>query len=246
MRRAVFDARMKQRMEAQHAERSTEASNAVRRAVFDARMKQRMEAQHAERSTEASNAVRRAVFDARMKQWMEAQRANRSAEASYDTALAKQQLEMVGTERRPTAYEEEDTRPRFDEQLQDTQEYQDGPTWLWTPDQAYMHGDAQRYEQRPSSLIVPVAKAQLNPQWAAGQMDIPADAHEDPVIKRLFNQPASGYRPVALGPYSHAWVPTDLNEYSGDRQLLAGCGKRARRTDVVGGASSSPTISVIS
>ena len=27
---------------------------------------------------------------------------------------------------------------------------------------------------------------------------------------------------------------------------LAGCGKRARRTDVVGGASSSPTISVIS
>ena len=28
--------------------------------------------------------------------------------------------------------------------------------------------------------------------------------------------------------------------------LLAGCGKRARRTDVVGGASSSPTISVIS
>ena len=29
-------------------------------------------------------------------------------------------------------------------------------------------------------------------------------------------------------------------------RLLAGCGKRARRTDVVGGASSSPTISVIS
>ena len=195
------------KMEAARAARSAEASNAVRRAVFDARMKQRMEAQHAERSTEASNAVRRAVFDARMKQWMEAKRANRSTEASYDTALAKQQLEMMGTERRPTAYE-------------DTQEYQDGPTRLWTPDQAYMHGDAQRYEQRPSSVIVPVAKAQLNPQWAAGQMDIPADAHEDPVIKRLFNQPASGYRPVALGSYSHAWVPDDLNEYSGDRQLL--------------------------
>ena len=29
-------------------------------------------------------------------------------------------------------------------------------------------------------------------------------------------------------------------------RLLAGCGKRARRTDVVGRASSSPTISVIS
>ena len=29
-------------------------------------------------------------------------------------------------------------------------------------------------------------------------------------------------------------------------ESLAGCGKRARRTDVVGGASSSPTISVIS
>ena len=29
-------------------------------------------------------------------------------------------------------------------------------------------------------------------------------------------------------------------------EQLAGCGKRARRTDMVGGASSSPTISVIS
>ena len=167
VRRAVFDARMKQRMEAQHAERSTEASNAVRRAVFDARMKQRMEAQHAERSTEASNAVRRAVFDARMKQWMEAQRANRSEEASYDTALAKQQLEMVGTERRPIAYE-------------DTQEYQDGPTWLWTPDQAYMHGDAQRYEQRPSSLIVPVAEPRPTDTYTQGEgVDIPLDARRD-------------------------------------------------------------------
>ena len=40
------------KMEAARAARSAEASNAVRRAVFDARMKQRMEAQHAERSTE--------------------------------------------------------------------------------------------------------------------------------------------------------------------------------------------------
>ena len=31
-----------------------------------------------------------------------------------------------------------------------------------------------------------------------------------------------------------------------DMEHLAGCGKRARRTDVVGGASSSPTVSVIS
>ena len=132
-------------------------------------MKQRMEAQHAERSTEASNAVRRAVFDARMKQWMEAQRANRSEEASYDTALAKQQLEMMGTERRPTAYE-------------DTQEYQDGPTRLWTPDQAYMHGDAQRYEQRPSSLIVPVAEPRPTDTYTQGPIegvDIPLDARRD-------------------------------------------------------------------
>ena len=206
-----------------------------------------MEAARAARSAEASNAVRRAVFDARMKQRMEAQRANRSAEASYDTALAKQQLEMVGTERRPTAYEEEDTRPRFDEQLQDTQEYQDGPTrlmmgtehptayeeedtrprfdeqlqdtqeyqdgterptayeeedtrprfdeqlqdtqeyqdgptWLWTPDQAYMHGDAQRYEQRPSSLIVPVAEPRPTDTYTQGPIegvDIPLDARRD-------------------------------------------------------------------
>ena len=175
VRRAVFDARRSNGW-------SSTCSNAVRRAVFDARMKQRMEAQHAERSTEASNAVRRAVFDARMKQWMEAQRANRSEEASYDTALAKQQLEMVGTERRPTAYEEEDTRPRFDEQLQDTQEYQDGPTWLWTPDQAYMHGDAQRYEQRPSSLIVPVAEPRPTDTYTQGPIegvDIPLDARRD-------------------------------------------------------------------
>ena len=132
-------------------------------------MKQRMEAQHAERSTEASNAVRRAVFDARMKQWMEAQRANRSEEASYDTALAKQQLEMMGTERRPTAYE-------------DTQEYQDGPTRLWTPDQAYMHGDAQRYEQRPSSLIVPVAEPRPTDTYTQGPIegvDIPLDVRRD-------------------------------------------------------------------
>ena len=170
------------KMEAARAARSAEASNAVRRAVFDARMKQRMEAQHAERSTEASNAVRRAIFDARMKQRMEAKRANRSAEASYDTALAKQQLEMVGTERRPTAYEEEDTRPRFDEQLQDTQEYQDGPTWLWTPDQAYMHGDAQRYEQRPSSVIVPVAEPRPTDTYTQGPIegvDIPLDVRRD-------------------------------------------------------------------
>ena len=178
----------------------------------------KMEAARAARSAEASNAVRRAVFDARMKQRMEAQRANRSAEASYDTALAKQQLEMVGTERRPTAYEEEDTRPRFDEQLQDTQEYQDGPTrlmmgterptayeeedtrprfdeqlqdtqeyqdgptWLWTPDQAYMHGDAQRYEQRPSSLIVPVAEPRPTDTYTQGPIegvDIPLDARRD-------------------------------------------------------------------
>ena len=33
---------------------------------------------------------------------------------------------------------------------------------------------------------------------------------------------------------------------AGNDIILAGCGKRARRTDVVGGASSSPTISVIS
>ena len=129
----------------------------------------KMEAVRAARSAEASNAVRRAVFDARMKQWMEAQRANRSEEASYDTALAKQQLEMMGTERRPTAYE-------------DTQEYQDGPTWLWTPDQAYMHGDAQRYEQRPSSLIVPVAEPRPTDTYTQGPIegvDIPLDARRD-------------------------------------------------------------------
>ena len=37
-----------------------------------------------------------------------------------------------------------------------------------------------------------------------------------------------------------------LNRYHPRHRGLAGCGKRARRTDVVGGASSSPTISVIS
>ena len=276
------------KMEAARAARSAEASNAVRRAVFDARMKQRMEAQHAERSTEASNAVRRAVFDARMKQWMEAQRANRSEEASYDTALAKQQLEMVGTERRPIAYE-------------DTQEYQDGPTWLWTPDQAYMHGDAQRYEQRPSSLIVPVAEPRPTDTYTQGPIegvDIPLDARRDTPrgagvpgqilgaaydeLQTAFDRTVGGLRTVwdkTAGPHSDqpympytialnqpipiipgqkahpAFTPgqaaqADYGEGDYPRtqfpQYLAGCGKRARRTDVVGGASSSPTISVIS
>ncbi len=39
---------------------------------------------------------------------------------------------------------------------------------------------------------------------------------------------------------------TGVVRLAGGAMTLAGCGKRARRTDVVGGASSSPTISVIS
>ena len=41
-------------------------------------------------------------------------------------------------------------------------------------------------------------------------------------------------------------IVVDVGGTSTDVGALAGCGKRARRTDVVGGASSSPTISVIS
>ena len=42
------------------------------------------------------------------------------------------------------------------------------------------------------------------------------------------------------------WIDVAWRDAFASGDYLAGCGKRARRTDVVGGASSSPTISVIS
>ena len=61
----------------------------------------------------------------------------------------------------------------------------------------------------------------------------------------LFIPETVGDPPVALRRVMDASVTNDTATIHA-MFALAGCGKRARRTDVVGGASSSPTISVIS
>ena len=59
-----------------------------------------------------------------------------------------------------------------------------------------------------------------------------------------------GEIPAELGSLSNLVALTILSktlaEFWPETGALAGCGKRARRTDVVGGASSSPTTSAIS
>ena len=72
------------------------------------------------------------------------------------TVADRGDIQDLGTAHHPITVED---RPHAFpvEALQDEADYLEPPLWLWSPDQAYMHGDAQRWEVAPNSgLAVPV------------------------------------------------------------------------------------------
>ena len=99
--------------------------------------------------------------------------------------------------------------------------------------------------------------------WLPNHPDYRSDEYHERLMPARLADNVEGHDPYALlydWPRKHAgrrrrvgqWIDQAFRRRRGTPPdssrplLLAGCGKRARRTDVVGGASSSPTISAIS